>query len=248
MGFLVFHARAGSPPPPSPNATALRVLPPSSALSHVASIAEKPSDEPAKELPGAVLSIGAGLPPVPQKLVTRIQAGEFVDMAELLPDHLGVNAAPIVTGDKEEKQKGKRRQVNNILEWLQCYSIYMAVVAAKDPQKLPDRLGYQVLIIEARMEYEGDGWLGYDRRFRQRAAATPETVWARIEPTLWNMAFAGKARAARCKHCFSLTHPADDCEWAPAKAANLQPLVPPPSPHNPNPLLSQAPNLLRVEP
>ena len=33
-----------------------------------------------------VITIGAGLPPVPQKLVSRIQAGEYVDMAELLPD------------------------------------------------------------------------------------------------------------------------------------------------------------------
>ena len=149
-------------------------------------------------------------------------------MAELLPDHLGVNAAPAETGDQEAKRKGKRRQVTSVLEWLQCYSIYMAVIAAKTPARLPDMLGYQVLIIEARMEYEGDGWLGYDRRFRQRAAASPEAVWARIEPTLWNIAFAGKARASRCKHCFSLTHPAEDCEWAPTKAA-----IPPPQPPAP---------------
>lgn len=37
----------------------------------------------------AVLSIGAGLPPVPQKPVKRIQAGEFIDMSKLLPDRLG---------------------------------------------------------------------------------------------------------------------------------------------------------------
>lgn len=141
-------------------------------------------------------------------------------MAELLPNQLGVNAATVETGDKEEKWKGKREQVKNILEWLQCYRMYIAVVAVKYPQRLPDMLAYQVLIIEAHMEYEDDGWLGYDRRFRQRAAAMPDAVWARIECTLWNIAFAGKARAARCKDCFSLTHPAEDCEWAPQKAAN----------------------------
>ena len=35
------------------------------------------------------LSMGAGLPPIPTKLVTRIEGGEFVDMAKLLPDKLG---------------------------------------------------------------------------------------------------------------------------------------------------------------
>ena len=41
----------------------------------------------------------------------------------------------------------------------------MTVIAFKNPGKLPDLLGYQVLIVEARMEHKGDGWLGYDHRF-----------------------------------------------------------------------------------
>ena len=32
--------------------------------------------------------LGAGLPPIPTKLVSRIEAGEFIEMAELLPDRL----------------------------------------------------------------------------------------------------------------------------------------------------------------
>ena len=34
--------------------------------------------------------IGAEFPPIPSKLVFKIEAGEFADMAELLPDRLGV--------------------------------------------------------------------------------------------------------------------------------------------------------------
>ena len=33
----------------------------------------------------------AGLPAIPAKLVTRIAAAEFIDMAELLPDKLGLS-------------------------------------------------------------------------------------------------------------------------------------------------------------
>jgi len=33
------------------------------------------------------------------------------------------------------------------------------------------------------MEYEGDAWLGYDRRFRQRAASNPQASW----DTWWDM-------------------------------------------------------------
>jgi len=37
------------------------------------------------------------------------------------------------------------------------------------------------------MEYEGDAWLGYDRRFRQRAASNPQASWAKSDSTLWYM-------------------------------------------------------------
>ena len=161
--------------------TALGKTPDASALAHVRIIGETskknetpnvepPKDPQSKAEKATALFIGAGLPLVPQKLVQRIQAGEFIDMAELLPDRLGVNAGPPVEGDKDDKTP-RRCQVTNILEWIQCYSIYMAVRLQKYPDKVQDMLGYQALIVEARMEYEGDGWLGYDRRFRQTAAA-----------------------------------------------------------------------------
>ena len=133
-------------------------------------------------------------------------------MAELLPDRLGVSTTP----NKDDKQaaKQKRRQVTNILEWIQCFSIYVAVLTQKHPDRIQDLLGYQALIVEACMEYNSEAWLSYDRRFRQNAAATPGTVWAKIDPTLWNKAFTGQARAQRCQYCFSLTHKSDDCVWA----------------------------------
>ena len=141
----------------------------------------------------AVLSIGPGLPPVPNKLVVLIQAGEFIDMAELLPDHIGINTTP----SKEDMQaaKQKRRQVTNIFEWIQCFSIYVAVLTQNHPDHIQDLLGYQALIVEACMEYNSEAWLGYDCRFRQNAVATPGIVWAKINPTLWNKAFTGQARA-----------------------------------------------------
>ena len=167
----------------------------------------------------AALSIGAGLPPVPCKIVKRIQSGEFIDMAELLPDRLGIRAGTTEKDDKAPRLK--RRQVTSILEWIQCYSIYTAVVCAKCPERIQDMLGYQALIMEACMEYEGDSWLGYDRRFRQTVSASPGATWAKIDPTLWNMAFTGQAKARRCKHCFSLSHLAEDCDWAPTPPTQL---------------------------
>ena len=131
-------------------------------------------------------------------------------MAELLPDRLGVARNP-----SRDEPKPRQCAVTTILEWIQCFSRYIAVIARKQPQRIPDLLAYQALIIESQMEYQGEAWMGYDRRFRQRASTNPHIAWSAIGTTLWNLAFAGKAKTTRCSHCFSLTHKSNQCEWAP---------------------------------
>ena len=160
-----------------PSSAAVGAVPDGSLLNHV------PTTDPADKAgdpPG--ISVGAGLPPVPKKLVDRIQAGEFVDMAELLPDRMGCTAALFHNEKVDKLQKSKRRQVSTITEWIQCFSIYAAVLTAKHPNSIQDLLGYQALIVEACSEYSNEAWLGYDRRFRQMAAASPGITWARIDP------------------------------------------------------------------
>ena len=59
--------------------------------------------------------------------------------------------------------KETKCQVTSILEWVQCFSIYIAIIAAKHPERIQDLLGYQALIIEAHMEYDvilGRGMIG----------------------------------------------------------------------------------------
>ena len=110
-------------------------------------------------------------------VVKWIQAGKFIDMAELLPDHLGIQ---VDTTKKDEKApKIKSRRVTSILEWVQCYGIHTAIISAKFSVQIQDMLGYQPLIVEVCMEYEGDSWLGYDRQFRQTVAASPGAKYVR---------------------------------------------------------------------
>ena len=144
-----------------------------------------------------VLSIGAGLPPVPLKLVKRIHAGEFIDMSELLPDRLGINAGPPLDGDKEEKRI-KRRQVANILEWVQCFSIFTAVRTQKYPEKTQDMLGYLALIIEARKATDGlDMIAGSDRTqlHHQRPSGLGSTLPYGIWPLLARQKSPGASTA-----------------------------------------------------
>ena len=216
--LTLFNLSHPHPTSPSP---ALGVIPPRETLSHIAEIRsgsnDGTNDAGTRGVPivkSMAVSIGPGLPPVPLKIINKIEAGDFIDMDELLPERLG---CPMARGQEDQfsASKPKRRSVSSILEWIQCFSVYMAVISCKRPDRIQDLLGYQSLILEAHLEYAGDSWLGYDRRFRLAAAANQNTTWAVIDPTLWSLAFAGKAKAARCKYCFSITHSSVDCEWAP---------------------------------
>jgi len=156
-------------------------IPPHEQLSHVA-VMGMPTTPPAESQQqqltnrnSSALFIRAGLPSVPQKIVTKIQSDEFVDMSKLLPDRLSCPK----TGQIPENPvipRPRKQYVSTILEWIQCFGIYMAVLTQKHPERIPDLLDYQHLIIVASLVYEGDNWLGYDRQFHLAAAATQNTA------------------------------------------------------------------------
>ena len=128
-------------------------------------------------------------------------------MADLLPEQLGTYGY-----DKESKTRTKKPSVTNILEWMQCFAVYVTVRSQKQPDRIRDFMGYQALITDVDMEYKSDCWMCYDRHFRQIAASQPGRSWASIHPTLWNLAFIGQAKTIQCMHCFSLSHRSVKCE------------------------------------
>ena len=65
---------------------------------------------------------------VPAKLVKKIVRGDFVDIAELLRDNM--EAERRRAGWEGEPSLTRRREVPDILSWLQCFSIYAAVLGA----------------------------------------------------------------------------------------------------------------------
>ena len=111
--------------------------------------------------------MGEGLPPVPPKLVERIERGDFVEMCELIPEfwmaHKGEEEAPT---QRVAQSKG-RKQSQNIYVWLQCYAVYVTVLAGKHPERVSELMAYMIHIIKASQEYEGLAWFMYDEAFRR---------------------------------------------------------------------------------
>ena len=178
-------------------------------LDHVSVLApnqRRPQQQPTSCLVTSTLTPGSSIPPVPPSLVQKIESGAFIELGDLVPNHLGF--------EETVGSKSKQQPITNISEWLQAFAVYVSVIARKQPQRVPDLMGYQILMLEASNEYQGNCWLAYDRRFRQQAASLPNCKWSTIDSTIWNLAFTGQARASRCRHCFSLFHLSKDCEFA----------------------------------
>ena len=106
----------------------------------------------------------------------------------------------------------RKSPVVDILLWLQCYAALVAALALQHPQKTPEFMAYQSIIIKCHRDFEGLGWVYYDRAFRRQAALSKDLNWSRINPTLYSLCFAGKAKkSAICIHCLSNNHNSAQC-------------------------------------
>ena len=95
--------------------------------------------------------------------------------------------------------------------WLQCFALYVGVLAPRFPLEVPELMAYMIAIIRAAQEYEGPAWAAYDAAYRRQAVAQGLTKWSQINPSLYAICFTGKAKKVdRCDRCFSATHKAED--------------------------------------
>ena len=94
---------------------------------------------PSSDNPKASTSVVAeGIPPLPSKLIERIQRWEFIDLASLLssdqpPDDV-MTMAPsgqllLVASERQPRQK---RTILDVHSWAQAFSIYAAVLSTAD--------------------------------------------------------------------------------------------------------------------
>ena len=139
--------------------------------------------------------LGDGLPPILAKLTERIRRGEFIDLFDLLPEFWPDQNAEEGTAKRANRLSAKKR-VQDINVWLQCYAIYVGVMATKSPEVVPELMAYMISILRASQEYEGLAWATYDAAYRQQAAATGQKQWSKVKPSLCTVCFTGKARKA----------------------------------------------------
>ena len=166
------------------------------------------------------LSLSPAAAPFPHKLVTRVQAGEFVEMRDLLSDNMsllqqletlgGPSVAPGLPG----ALKPRLREVSTLPTWLYCFLAYVAI--RTESQQVHDMLAYARLIIREAQRHGGVGWLDYDRVFRQQMALDPSLRWNTLDPGIQASTLVGRApgQLAICSICREPDHGATQCALA----------------------------------
>ena len=166
------------------------------------------------------LIISPALPPIPGKVVEKARAGQFVEFKEFLPDNVlllqrlqelgGANsiapaAQPLVSGSR-------LREITDPLTWVSCFLAFMA--ACTPHKETRDLAAYGMVILQLAKKHGGNGWMLYDRMFRQHRAAGAELQWADINPSLLAatvLSHSAEGPNRSCSLCLSADHSKEDC-------------------------------------
>ena len=111
---------------------------------------------PGGMVPAAGAYVGDAMPPVPAKLAEKVRRWEFVEMGELLTELWDGQPREL----EREATRGRTRQarqVTDIFTWVQCFGMYVAVVAPVEPLAVPELMAQ---LFECRRITMG--WAGSD--------------------------------------------------------------------------------------
>ena len=222
-----------------PAGSDLSVLPPAAALASVPllqpgtisqeavlplplGVVASTSSPALQQTPGAAskadgpLFLSVLFPPIPEKLVTKIRAGSFVDMQELLPDNMALLKQLENLQSDKAKSKAKLREVKMLSSWLYCFLAYIAV--ATPDKHTRDLLTYARLVMREALRTGGDGWAAYDWLFREHAALDKARHfdWTTLDSGLHQATFICQAgpSGATCTHCAEADHSTKACALA----------------------------------
>ena len=178
---------------------------------------------PAVTTSGAT-SLAMSMRPIPARLVQQIRTGRFVEMRDIMCDNAAVRShfedlhggfgIHLLT----VSSRPRVREVPSLPSWVCCFLTYLAIFTAD--QATRERATYGLLVVREAMRHGGQGWLEYDRLFRQQAAINPNMQRNALQPelqaaTILSQLASGGTFCTLCQEC--------DQNTAQCALAQLQP-------------------------
>ena len=173
-------------------------------------------------------SLAMSVRPVPARLVQQIRAGRFIEMRDILRDNAavrshfedlhggsGVHFLPV-------SSRPSVREVPSLPSWVCCFLTYLAVFTTD--QATCERATYGLLVVREAMRHGGQGWLDYDRLFRQQAAINPSMQWNALHPELQAATILSQHTSGGtfCTVCQEHDHNASQCAMAQPQPSTIR--------------------------
>jgi len=182
----------------------------------------------------SMVYIGPELPRLPQRLVDKIIAGEYIDFNELPP------ARGISKPSKQLQEDAGamaiapavKRPIPDFFTWAQCFLLYATVVVSQDPARAADLNCYMYSMAHQAKRFRWPSWIVYDQNFRQEVAGNPGQQWAKADSSVYSRSFLGQDRigGSWCEACLSIDHITEDCPLEPPTPKRVRgKLSPPPA-------------------
>jgi len=68
-----------------------------------------------------------GLPPIPGRLIQRVEDSMHIEIAELLPDYL--STAEVNISEQPSSSRSKLHKITNTMDWVECFGMYIAIIS-----------------------------------------------------------------------------------------------------------------------
>lgn len=136
--------------------------------------------------------LGDGLGSIPKRVHERMLKWEVMDMNDFRPRSTSDRA--ISESDTEklivlpgfEVSQPRKKPVDDIFTWIQCFSRYTAAMAKEYPDCTPGFLSHLLTVMKAYCEAKQPAWQEYDVAFREKMAATSKKDWTGMDVSLYH--------------------------------------------------------------
>ena len=140
------------------------------------------------------------LPPLPEKLRSKISKREYIDFNELLSDNMYPHPSFAssqnnftLTVDPQDAttlafvpSQRKKRRIDGLSSWLEAWNVFLRSTISIYPSLAPDLLAYQAQICKFSRKFKASAWLMYDTAFRYMSASHVAMSWGKVNEHLYN--------------------------------------------------------------
>ncbi len=143
--------------------------------------------------------------------------------------------------DLKQSLQSIYNEKTDLATWLQCFSVYTAVLISKYPERATSLLLYQKNIAYLSQRFRWPSWVVYDNTFWSEAANNSKTDWSQIDYGVHSRSFHNQTllRDSWCSNCHAVDHLRTDCPYAktgdPPKKRPAAPYPTNPKRHNTDP-------------